>query len=81
MAVVLTEVLAKPISYVQVPDEALIENTKRVGTTDGFALAYSRLSTRDALKAYDIEPRTLATTTPTTLRKWATATLLPAFKG
>ncbi len=79
MAGILTEVLGKPINYVEVPPQVVIENLKRAGTTDGFAQAYSRLLTKDALKAYDIEPRTPATTTPTTLREWATSNLLPAF--
>ena len=50
----------------------------RIGLPKGFALAFSRLLTKDALEAYAIEPRTPETTTPTTLREWASSTLLPA---
>jgi uncharacterized protein YbjT (DUF2867 family) len=81
MAAVLSEVLDKPVRYVQVPDDVLIENLKRVGLPDGFARAYARLLTKEALEAYAIEPRTPETTTPTTLREWATSFLLPAFKS
>ena len=78
MAQILSEVVGKPIRYVEVPAEAIIEKLKSFGTTEGFAQAYSRLLTADALRAYDIEPRTPNTTTPTTLREWATLHLLPA---
>lgn len=81
MAGVLTNVLATPIRYIQVPDQVLIDNMTRVGLPEGFASAFARLLTKDALHAYDIEPRTLETTTPTTLHDWAGQTLLPAFKA
>ena len=81
MAAVLSAVLEKPVGYVQVPDEVLMENLQRVGMTVGFVRAYARLLTREALLAYDMEPRTAETTTPTTLRAWATAALLPALSG
>lgn len=80
MAVVLSDVLEKPIRYTQVPDAVLIDNLKRVGFPEGFALAFSRLLTKEALEAYAIEPRTPETTTPTTLREWAGDTLRPALK-
>ena len=81
MATILSEVSEKPIRYVQVPDEVLIDNLKRVGLPEGFARAYASLLTKEALEAYAIEPRTPATTTPTTLREWATSTLLPALNS
>ncbi|MGU3432585.1 NmrA family NAD(P)-binding protein [Actinomycetes bacterium M1A6_2h] len=81
MATVFTDVLATPIRYVQVPDQVMIDNMTRVGLPEGFAVAFTRLLSEDALRAYDIEPRTSETTTPTTLRDWAGATLLPAFEG
>ena len=80
MAQVLTEALGKPIRYVQVPDDVLIDNLRRVGLPDGFARAYARLLTREALEAYAIEPRTAETTTPTTLDAWTRAVLLPAYR-
>ena len=81
MAAVLSYVLEKPVRYIQVPDQILIDNMMRVGLPAGFALAFSRLLTKDALEAYAIEPRTPETTTPTTLRDWASSTLLPAFEA
>ena len=81
MAGVLSEVLGMPIHYVQVPDDVVIDNLTRVGLPDGFARAYARLLTADALRAYSIEPRTAETTTPTTLAEWATTTLLPAYQA
>ena len=80
MAAVLSEVLEKPIRYVQVPDEAVVDNMKRAGLSEGFALTYARLLTKEGIEAYAIEPRTPETTTPTTLREWAAAALVPAFK-
>lgn len=80
MAVVLSEVLEKPIRYVQVPDEAVVDNMQRAGLSEGFARTYARILTKEAIEAYAIEPRTPETTTPTTLREWATAALLPAFQ-
>jgi uncharacterized protein YbjT (DUF2867 family) len=81
MAGILTDVLGTPIRYIQVPDQVLIDNLTRVGLPEGFASAFARLLTADALKAYAIEPRTPETTTPTTLRRWAGQTLLPAFRA
>jgi hypothetical protein len=81
MASVLSDVLGKPVSYIQVTDDVLIENLKRVGQPDGFASAYARPLTKDALESYAIEPRTAETTTPTTLREWATSTFLPDFRA
>lgn len=81
MADVLSNVLATPIRYIPVPDQVLIENMTRLGLPEGFASAFARLLTKDALHAYDIEPRTPETTTQTTLRDWAGQTLLPSFKA
>ena len=77
MAAVLSYVLEKPVRYIQVP----IDNMAHVGLPEGFALAFSRLLTKNALETYAIEPRTPDTTTSTTLREWARSTLLPAFKA
>ena len=81
MAAVVSDVLGKPVRYIQVPDEVLIDNLKRVGLPDGFARAFARLLTKEALEAYALEPRTLETTTPTTLREWTEETLRPAFEA
>ena len=81
IAAVLSESLEKPIRYIQVPDDVLMDNFKRVGFPDGFARALARLLTKEALEAYNIEPRTRETTTATTLREWASSTLLPAYRA
>ena len=81
MAAVVSEVLGKPIRYVQVPDQVLIDNLMRAGFPEGFAAAFSKLLTKEALEAYAIEPRTPETTTPTTLRDWAVTTLVPALQA
>ena len=81
MAAVLSHALEKPVRYIQVSDQVLVNNLTRVGLPEGFALAFSRLLTKDALEAYSIEPRMPDTTTPTTLREWASSTLRPAFKA
>jgi uncharacterized protein YbjT (DUF2867 family) len=80
MAGVLSDVLGKTVRYVQVPDDVLIENLVRAGLPLGFAQAYARLLTKEALMAYGLEPRSAETTTTTTLREWASNTLLPAFR-
>ena len=81
MASNLSDILGKPVQYIQVPDAVLIDNLTRVGLPEGFARAYARLLTAEALRAYSIEPRTAETTTPTTLAEWATTTLLPAYQA
>jgi len=81
MAAVLAATLAKPVNYVRVSDEVLMGNLTRVGMPEGFARAYARLLTKEALLAYRLEPRTAETTTPTTLKTWAQTTFLPAFKA
>lgn len=80
MAATLSDVLGKPIRYVQILDAALIANLVAAGLPEGFAAAYAQLLTPEALNAYDIEPRTPETTTTTTLKEWAQTSLLPAFK-
>lgn len=79
MAAVVSDVLSKPVSYIEVPDHVLIENMTRAGLPEGFARAYARLLTKAALSAYGLEPRTSDSTTKTTLREWATQNLLPAY--
>ena len=81
MAGVLSEVLGKRVGYMQVPDQVLIDNITRAGFPQGFAAAYSKLLTEKALRAYDIEPRTSETTTATSLHKWATTVLRPAYEA
>ncbi|WP_238542242.1 NmrA family NAD(P)-binding protein [Sphingomonas sp. PAMC 26621] len=80
MASIVSNVLGKPVRYVQVPDQVLIDNLTLVGLREGFALAYARLLTEEALKGYAIEPRTADTTTGTTLDEWARTVLRPAFE-
>lgn len=65
----------------QVSDDVLMNNLRRLGLSDGFVRAYARLLTKEALEAYELEPRTPETTTPTTLQEWARTILLPAFQA
>ena len=81
MASTLADVLGRDVQYIQVPDNVLIDNLVRAGMPEGFAMAYSRLLTAEALKAYDIEPRTPETTTATTLRDWAVRVLRPTVEA
>lgn len=80
MAAILSDVLGKPIRYVQIPGEVLIANLVAAGLPKGFAAVYAQLLTSEALEAYDMEPRTAETTTTTGLRDWAQRALLPAFE-
>jgi uncharacterized protein YbjT (DUF2867 family) len=81
MADILSSGLQTPVRYIPIPDEALVDNLKKVGLSEGFARTYSRLLTREAIRAYDIEPRSAETTTPTTLAEWTRSTLLPAYNA
>ena len=80
MAVILTHTLDRPVRYIAVPDAVLIDNLRQAGFPDGYAQAFAKLLTVDALRAYDLEPRTPETTTPTTLAEWSATSLRPALE-
>ena len=80
MAVILTHTLDRPVCYIAVPDAVLIDNLRQAGFPDGYAQAFAKLLTADALRAYDLEPRTPETTTPTTLAEWSATELRPSLE-
>ncbi len=78
MAIILSDVLGKPIRYVQLPLETYKAQMVQFGASEHFA---QRLA--DMLVAKDkgldcAEPRTIENTTPTTFRQWCEDELKPA---
>jgi uncharacterized protein YbjT (DUF2867 family) len=79
MAATMTEVLAKPIRYQQVPGEAYKARLIQFGASETFA---QRLMDMQAAKDNGLdntETRTAENTTPTTFRQWCEEVLKPAF--
>lgn len=80
-ATILSEVLARPIHYQQVPAEAYAAQLMKYGASEGFARGLlDMLAEKD--RGLDLtEPRTPENTTPTTFRQWCTEVLVPALRG
>ncbi len=80
MAAIMTDVLDRPIRFQRTPDDAYIERLRSFGMSEAMAQA-----TLDMWTAYgeglDLEePRTAASTTPTSFRQWCEDTLKPAIE-
>lgn len=77
-AAILSEALGKPIAYVQVPPSAVADALKKLGVSasmiDGFLEMYAGFASGLGKAA---EPRTAATTTPTSLASFAREVLKP----
>jgi uncharacterized protein YbjT (DUF2867 family) len=78
MAHIMSEVLARPIRYQQIPGEALKAELVRNGMSE--AMAQGLLDMRQAKdKGLDnVDPRTPRSTTPTSFRQWCEEELKPA---
>jgi uncharacterized protein YbjT (DUF2867 family) len=81
MAAIMSDVLGKPIRYVQVPADGYKAQLIQYGASEHFAQGLV-----DMLRAKDegldhTEPRTAENTTPTTFRTWCTEVLKPAMNG
>lgn len=77
-AEVFSDVLSKTIQFQQIPPEAYYESMLKHGASPAFAQSLVDLFAEVANGIYQAEPRTLETTTSTTLRQWATKVMIPA---
>jgi uncharacterized protein YbjT (DUF2867 family) len=80
MAAIMTDVLERPIRFQRTPDDAYKTRLLSFGMSEAMAQA-----TLDMWTAYDDgldlgEPRTAASTTPTSFRQWCEDTLKPAIE-
>jgi uncharacterized protein YbjT (DUF2867 family) len=80
MAAIMTDVLDRPVRFQRIPDDAYKTRLLSFGMSDAMAQA-----TLDMWTAYDegldlAEPRTAASTTPTSFRQWCEDTLRPAIE-
>jgi uncharacterized protein YbjT (DUF2867 family) len=74
---ILTEVMGKNIRYIQVPAEAMRQSLLEMGTSQDAANNLVRMFEAFESGSYTAEPRTLETTTPTTLAEWSRTMLKP----
>ncbi|BCL34575.1 NmrA family NAD(P)-binding protein [Nostoc sp. MS1] len=77
-AEVFSDVLGKTIQFQQIPPEVYYELMLKHGSSPAFAQGLVDLFAEVAKGIYQAEPRTLETTTSTTLRQWATKVMVPA---
>jgi uncharacterized protein YbjT (DUF2867 family) len=80
MAAIMTDVLDRPVRFQRIPDDAYKARLLSFGMSEAMAQ-----STLDMWTAYDQgldleEPRTAASTTPTSFRQWCEDTLKPAIE-
>jgi uncharacterized protein YbjT (DUF2867 family) len=80
MAAIMTDVLERPVRFQRTPDDAYKARLVSFGMSDAMAQA-----TLDMWTAYGegldlAEPRTAASTTPTSFRQWCEDTLKPAIE-
>ena len=77
-AAIFSQVLGKPVQFQQIPPEAYYESMLKHGSSPAFAQSLVDLFSEVSHGIYQAEPRTPETTTPTTLRQWATNVMAPA---
>lgn len=70
-AAVLSEATSKPITFEQMPDETYAAILRKSGSSRAFAQALVDMFHEVEHGIYDAEPRSVETTTPTTLLNWA----------
>jgi uncharacterized protein YbjT (DUF2867 family) len=78
MAQIMSEVLAKPVRYQQIPVEALKSRLTGFGMSDAMAQGMADMMTAKDQGLDNAEPRTPESTTPTTFRQWCEEVLKPA---
>jgi uncharacterized protein YbjT (DUF2867 family) len=81
-AAIIGDVLGHDVEYVQVPVEAVQQQMREMGLTDDVVRNYGEMiEGLIRVPRSDVEPRTDATTTPTTLAEFTEQALLPAIEG
>jgi uncharacterized protein YbjT (DUF2867 family) len=78
MAQVMSEVLEKPVRYQQIPAQALKDRLTGSGMSDAMAQGTVEMMVAKDQGLDNAEPRTPASTTPTTFRQWCQEILKPA---
>jgi uncharacterized protein YbjT (DUF2867 family) len=78
MAEIMSEVLGKPVSYVQVPIDAFRQQLVDHGTSDAMTEGIIEMMVAKDQGLDNAEPRTPQSTTPTTFRQWCVEVLRPA---
>ena len=78
MAQITSEVLGQPVRYQQIPAEALKDRLTGSGMSDAMAQATVDMMVAKDQGLDNAEPRTPASTTPTTFRQWCREILKPA---
>lgn len=81
IAQILGNAAGRPIQYVQISPEQARKSYLEMGLSPAFADAYVEMGTAFSKPGGIAEPRTAATTTPTTLEEWAKQEFVPALKG
>ena len=81
MAATLSEVLGKPVLYQQVPFDAFEGRLRDQGMSDAFVRGYVDMMHAKAEGVDNVQPRTPASTTPTTFRQWCEQELSPALNA
>ncbi|XVV06613.1 NAD(P)H-binding protein [Actinosynnema sp. CA-248983] len=78
MAEIMTEVLGRPVRYLQVPEEAFRARLVEIGMSAPFADGMVEMMRAKDNGLDNAEPRTPESTTPTTFRQWCEEVLKPA---
>jgi uncharacterized protein YbjT (DUF2867 family) len=80
-AQIIGEAIGKPVEFVQIPIEAFKGQLQQIGASQSVVDNYAELMQALERGEQPLEPRTDATTTPTTLSEWAKQVLAPAVNG
>jgi uncharacterized protein YbjT (DUF2867 family) len=78
MAEIISDVLGKPVSYRQVPIDAFRQQLSGAGMSEAMADAMIEMMIAKDQGLDNAEPRTPASTTPTSFRQWCEDVLRPA---
>jgi len=81
MAERLSEVLGKPVRYQQIPVQALKDRLLKFGMSEAMAQGTADMMSAKNEGLDNAEPRTPASSSPTTFRQWAEQVLKPAVLG
>ena len=78
MAVILSQVLDKPVRFQSIPAEAFKARLAGFGMSEAFVQGYADMMAAKNEGLDNAEPRTAENTTPTTFRQWCEEVLKPA---
>jgi uncharacterized protein YbjT (DUF2867 family) len=78
MAEIISDVLGKPVSYQQVPIDAFSQQLAELGMSDAMINGMVEMMVAKDQGLDNAEPRTPASTTPTSFRQWCEEVLRPA---